>query len=224
MSKSNTAKNVGQLTPANKKKKSFRRLELIRYWQYYIMAVPVMAVFFIFAYLPMPGIILAFKKYTVTGGIFGSPWNGFENFIAFFSGANIWRITRNILIINGANIIIGTSCYIAGAILINELFSVRFQKFYQNILFLPTFFSALLVSKFFNLMLDNDYGLINNVLKISGLDPIMWYDKAWYWPGIIVLANIWKGLGYGLIIYLASIIAIDDTIYEAARIDGATRP
>jgi len=74
------------------------------------------------------------------------------------------------------------------------------------------------------LMLDNNYGIINNVLKVSGLDPVMWYDKAWYWPWIIVIANIWKGLGYNLIVYLASIIAIDDAIYEAARIDGATRP
>ena len=170
----------------------------------------------------MPGIILAFKKYTVTGGIFGSPWVGFDNFKAFFTGANILRITRNILIINGGNIIVGTVSSVAGAILINELFSKRAQKIYQNILFLPTFFSALLVAKFFNLLLNNDYGIINGILKVSGLDPVMWYDHPWYWPFIIVIANTWKGLGNGLIIYLASIIAIDESVYEAARIDGAT--
>ncbi|MBQ7164650.1 MAG: sugar ABC transporter permease [Clostridia bacterium] len=206
----------------NLRKIRFRRLELIRYWRYYILALPAVAVFFLFAYLPLPGIILAFKKYTVTGGIFGSPWVGFDNFKAFFTGANILRITRNILIINGGNIIVGTVSSVAGAILINELFSKRAQKIYQNILFLPTFFSALLVAKFFNLLLNNDYGIINGILKVSGLDPVMWYDHPWYWPFIIVIANTWKGLGNGLIIYLASIIAIDESVYEAARIDGAT--
>lgn len=206
-----------------KKKFQFRKWDIVKNGQYYVLALPAIIIFFLFAYLPLPGILLAFKQYTVTGGIFGSPWVGFSNFKAFFTGADVARITRNILMINAGNIVLGTFCSVFAAILINELFSLKAQKIYQNILFLPTFFSALLVSKFFNLMLNNDYGIINSVLKASGLDPVMWYDEPWYWPSIIVIANIWKGLGRGLIIYLASIIAIDESVYEAAKIDGASR-
>lgn len=211
-----TKKNI--LQPKKRKK-----LELVKNWQYYLMMVPVIVVFFLFAYLPFPGILLAFKKYTVTGGILGSPWVGFDNFKAFFSGTDIWRIVRNILLINAGKIIFGMSCAILCALLLNELFSNKSKKVYQNILFLPTFFSALLVSKFFNLLLNNDSGIINNLLNSIGLTPIKWYDNPWYWIPIITIADIWKGMGNGMIIYYASIIGIDESLYESAQIDGATR-
>ena len=199
----------------------FRKLELIRNWKYYVMAAPVVIIFFLFAYLPLPGIILAFKSYTITGGIFKSPWAGLENFKVFFGGADIWRVTRNILLLNAGSIVLSTVMNVGGALLLNELFSNRAKKFYQNILFLPTFFSALLVAKFFNMMLANDIGLINDVLKRIGLDPVMWYNHAEFWIPIVTLAKCWKGLGYGIVLYLAAISGFDEDLYEAAYIDGA---
>lgn len=185
------------------------------------MTAPVIVIFFLFAYLPLPGIILAFKSYTITGGIFGSPWIGLENFKVFFGGADIWRVTRNILILNASSIALSTVLNVGGAILLNELFSQRAKKLYQNVLFLPTFFSALLVAKFFNMMLANDIGLINDLLKRIGLDPVMWYDNAAYWIPIVTIAKCWKGLGYGIVLYLAAISGFDEDLYEAAYIDGA---
>lgn len=211
------------MTKTGKKKINLKKTEIIKNYQYYLMALPAIIIYFLFAYLPLPGVILAFKQYDINGGIFGSKFVGLDNFKSFFTGADIGRVTRNILLINGGNIIFGMFFSVLAAVLINELFSNRMKKIYQNILFLPTFFSAILVSKFFNLILDNNYGILNSLMKISGFNPVMWYDKPWLWIPIIIFANIWKGLGNGLIIYLASIIAIDEEQFEAAKIDGATR-
>ncbi len=206
-----------------KKRWNVKKWELIKNWPYYVMILPVIVLFFVFAYLPIPGVILAFKSYTIDGGIFGSPWVGLANFKMFFLGTAFLRTTRNVVLINTANIFFGMTCSIACALLINQLFSGKMQKIYQNILFLPTFFSALLVAKFFNLMLSNDKGLINVFLQSIGLDPVMWYNNSIYWIPIVVIAGIWKGLGYNIIVYLASISGIDEEIYEAAKLDGAGR-
>lgn len=208
-------------TKMKRRRVPFRRLELIRNRKYYLMALPVIVLYFLFAYLPLPGIILAFKKYTITGGIFKSPWIGWENFKVFFQGADIWRVTRNILLLNMSSIVLSTVLNVGGAILLNQLFSNKSKKIYQNILFLPTFFSALLVAKFFNMLLSNDIGLINDVLKRIGFEPVMWYNHAWYWIPIVTIAKCWKGLGYGIVLYLSAIAGFDDELYEAAYIDGA---
>ena len=104
-----------------------KETELIRNWKYYAMVLPVIVLFFMFAYMPLPGIILAFKNYTITGGIFGSPWAGLENFKVFFSSSDIWRVTRNILLLNIGGIALGTFLTVTGALLINQLFSKRAQ-------------------------------------------------------------------------------------------------
>ncbi len=205
---------------ANKLKK-YKNLELIKNWKYYVMCLPVIILFFLFAYLPLPGIVLAFKSYTITGGIWGSPWVGLENFKVFFQGSDIWRVTRNILLLNTLTICLSTFLNVACALLLNELFSTRMKKTYQNILFLPTFFSALLVAKIFNMLLSDDMGLINEVLKRIGCDPVMWYERADIWIPIVAIAKCWKGLGYGIVLYIASISSFDASYYEAAYIDGA---
>ncbi len=204
-----------------RQRKKFKQLELVRNRKYYLMVVPVIVIFFLFSYLPLPGIILAFKNYTITGGIYGSPWVGLENFKVFFSGADIWRVTRNILLMNIASIALSTFMNVGGAILLNELFSQRAKKLFQNILFLPTFFSALLVAKIVYMLFANDTGLINSLLLRFGLDPVMWYDHSEFWIPIVVLAKCWKGLGYGIVLYLATISGFDDDLYEAAYLDGA---
>ena len=200
-----------------------KNLELIKNWKYYVLVLPVLGIFFLFAYLPLPGIMLAFKKYTITGGIFGSKWIGLDNFRLFFKSADIWRVTRNILLINFGSITFSTVLNVTCALMINQIFSRKMQKIYQNILFLPTFLSALLVAKFFNMMLDDNVGMINSFLNNIGFQPVLWYQNSIFWIPIVIIAKCWKGLGYGIVIYLASISAIDEQIYEAARIDGAGR-
>lgn len=207
----------------SKKKKGIRRFELVKNRGYYLLCLPAMLLFFLFAYMPMPGVLLAFKRYTITGGIFSSPWVGWENFRMFFSGPDFLRVTRNTLIINLANLIFGTGFSILFALMLNELFSQKAKKSYQIIMFLPTFLSVLLVTRFVNLILNDSRGLLNMIIERSGGNAIAFYKNSAYWVPILVILNVWKGSGYGLIIYLASMTGIDSEIYEAARIDGAGR-
>lgn len=210
---------VGQ----KQRKLSIKEFDIVKNWMYYLLILPAIALYFIFAYMPMPGIILAFKDFNFSDGIFGSKWIGFENFKAFFTSSFFWRTTRNTFVINILNLIFSTSSAVIFAILINELFSHRAKKLYQSILFLPTFFSVLLIGRFVGLIFSDDKGILNNLLVSLGLKAIPWYQSPKYWIPIIIFVYIWKGVGYGLIVYLASILNIDEELYEAATIDGAGR-
>lgn len=205
-----------------KKKKPLRKMELIVNWQYYILVVPTFVFFFMFVYMSMPGILLAFKRYEV-GGIMASPWVGLDNFRAYFEGPYFVRTTINTLIINVLNMIVGTTTTIGAALLLNELFNHRTKKIFQIILYLPTFFSVMLVARFVQLLFNDDYGLVNQFLGLLGLEAIEWYHSPEYWKAILIFVYVWKGTGNGLIVYLASIVGQDEEIYEAARIDGAGR-
>ena len=211
----------GEILPSAKKFRKFRRV--LSNWQYYVMVLPAMILFFLFTYMSMPGMLLAFQRYTITGGLFNNEWIGFENFQTFFGGPYFWRCTRNTFIINVTNLIFGTFFSVLFALLLNEMNSSKGKKIYQNILFLPTFLSVLMVARFLDLMLNNDRGVINGLFESMGFAPVMWYDTPSPWVGIIVFAYIWKGVGYNLIVYLAVIMGIDREIYEAASIDGAGR-
>jgi len=205
-----------------KKKKPLRKMELIVNWQYYILVVPTFVFFFMFVYMSMPGILLAFKRYEV-GGIMASPWVGLDNFRAYFEGPYFVRTTINTLIINVLNMVVGTTTTIGAALLLNELFNHRTKKIFQIILYLPTFFSVMLVARFVQLLFNDDYGLVNQFLGLLGLEAIEWYHSPEYWKAILIFVYVWKGTGNGLIVYLASIVGQDEEIYEAARIDGAGR-
>jgi putative aldouronate transport system permease protein len=206
-----------------KKKIAFRKLELIKNWKLYMLAVPALAIFFVFAYLPMPGIILAFKKYTIQGGIYLSDWVGFDNFSLFFKSSDILRLTRNVLVLNLSGLVLSTVFTVLCAILLNQLFSGRMQKTYQNILFLPYFFSALIMVRFAYMFFDDNKGLVNMFLQFAGLRSYPFSQNATLWVPIVVVTSLVKGLGYGIIVYLATITGMDTEIYEAARIDGAGR-
>jgi putative aldouronate transport system permease protein len=185
-----------------------------------VLTLPAVIVLSIMCYLPMFGIIIAFKDYNYSLGILNSPWNGFKNFEFFFKSSDAWRITRNTLLYNSAYIIAGTSISILFAICMNEL-SKRWIKVYQTVMFIPYFISWIVVGYLMISFLDTQYGLINRVIGNLGGNTIGWYNTKGYWPFILIFMNLWKYVGYNTVIYYATIIGIDPSYYEAAKLDGA---
>lgn len=175
-----------------------------------------------FAYIPLGGLQLAFKKFNYIDGIWGSPWNGLKNFEFLFASGDIFRITKNTLLLNSLFILTTTVGGIVFGIILNEIQSRMAIRIYQTCMFLPYLLSASVIAYVAFSFLNTEYGIINVVIKALGGDPIMWYSDPKYWYPILVIVNLWKGLGYSTIIYYASIISIDDSYYEAAAIDGAT--
>ncbi len=189
----------------------------------YIMALPGILIIAIFCYLPMPGIILAFKDYDFSNGIFGSRWIGFENFKFFFESGVAWRLIRNTVGLNLLFMITVQACAIFTALLLNEIYEHHIAKVYQSILFFPHVISWVIVGYFTYAFLDADKGLINNILFHFGIEKIAWYSEPKYWPAILNFISLWKGLGYFTIIYLAGMITIDREYYEAMRVDGGNK-
>ena len=187
------------------------------------MALPGIIFFFIFSYLPMIGVIVAFKDFNVRDGILFSPWSGFKNFEFFLKSQDIFRLVNNTLLLNFIFIITATAIQIAFAVMMNELKSRLFVKFTNSIMFLPYFISWVIAGYFVYALLNMDYGLINSGLAAPGLKPVEWYNRPEYWPVILTLANLWKVTGYGCVIYTASIVGINEEYYEAATVDGANR-
>lgn len=188
-----------------------------------LMALPGVILLFVFAYLPMFGLMIAFKDYRFNLGIFGSEWVGFENFRFLFGTDAAWRITRNTIVMNSIFIVVNTSASLLVAILLNEVFKSRMVKYYQTLLFFPYFISWVVASYFVFGLLNGNTGLVNQVFAGLGLDPVIWYRAPEYWPAILTLAHLWNGLGFGSIIYLAGILGISPELYEAAKIDGANK-
>ncbi|WP_054027638.1 ABC transporter permease [Bacillus sp. FJAT-28004] len=190
---------------------------------YYLMALPGLLILFAFTYLPYPGIIIAFKNFNPVKGIFGSPWSGFDNFKFFLSNGDFLRITFNTFWINFNQILWGTILAVVFAVLLNEIKSNGMKKWFQSILFLPYFFSFVIVGKLVLLIFKNENGLANELIEMFNGVPIDWYTSPEYWVKIIASASIWKNVGYSVIIYLAVITSIDEEMMEAASLDGATR-
>ncbi|MDR2481904.1 MAG: ABC transporter permease subunit [Spirochaetaceae bacterium] len=192
-----------------------------------ILALPAAVWYLLFCYLPMFGVIIAFKQYRVSGGflksIFESKWTGLQNFKFLFSNPDIWFIIRNTLAYNAVMITVSTVTTITLAIIVSELHNKFAAKLYQTILFFPYFLSWVVVSALVWGFLSYDMGMLNNFLDGIGILKHRWYMESEYWPGILVFMSQWKNIGYGMVIYLASITSLDKSIYEAAIIDGATK-
>lgn len=185
------------------------------------MLLPAILYTVIFSYLPMTGIVLAFKKYTYAGGIFGSPWNGLKNFEFFFKSGKAALVTRNTVLYNALFIVFNTVLQITVAVLLSELSGKYFKKISQSLMFLPYFISWVVVSVIAFNILSYDVGTINTLISAAGGEKISFYSEAKWWPLILTLFNAWKGVGYGSILYLAAIMGVDVQIYEAAVVDGA---
>jgi putative aldouronate transport system permease protein len=195
--------------------------------QFSLLALPTAIWYLLFCYLPMFGVILAFKNYRISGGflksILQSEWVGLKNFAFLFSNKDIWLIIRNTLAYNAVMIILGIVIPVALALMLNELRNKTAAKLYQTILFFPYFLSWVVVSTLVWGFLSYDMGMVNSILDNSGLPMRRFYMEPRFWPGFLVFMSQWKGIGYGMVIYLASITSMDKTVYEAAIIDGATK-
>lgn len=187
------------------------------------MAAPPALLLFIFAYLPMFGLVIAFKDFKVSKGIFGSDWCGLKNFKFFFESTDAWTVLRNTLGMNFLFIVLTLVVSVAIALMLNELRSRTSVKVIQTIMFFPYFLSWVVVSYMLYAFLNHNYGIINTVLGALGLPSVAWYSESKYWPYILTFMYVWKNAGYNAIIYYASIMGIDETYFEAAAIDGATR-
>ncbi len=212
------------MTRANKTAEKRRReLRFRKYLPLYIIALPGLAYLFINNYMPMPGMVLAFKKYNALRGIFGSAWAGLSNFKYLFSTQDAFVITRNTILYNCAFIVIGTVCSLAIAIILSEM-NLGIKKFYQSAILLPYLISSVIVSYLVFAFLSTENGFLNNtILKALNIQPVSWYTEKKYWPFILIFVNTWKNAGYTCIIYLATIIGFDRAYYEAAEIDGASK-
>lgn len=164
---------------------------------------------------------MAFKKYNYAGGIWGSPWNGLKNFEFFFKSGQAGLVTRNTVLYNIAFIVLGTVLQVAVAIFLTEIRNKRFRKVSQSMMFLPYFISWVIVGVMAFNLFSSDYGFVNRIITALGGERVSFYTKPSAWPPIIIFFSMWKGVGYGSVMYLAAIMGIDTSIYEAAAIDGA---
>jgi hypothetical protein len=205
--------------PKKTAKKGFKKLNLTLY----LMILPAVIYYLIFAYLPMGGTVLAFKQFNYADGILASPWSGFKNFEFLFSGGKIFKVAFNTIAYNAVFIVVNLILQVGVAILLTEIKSKFFKKASQSIIFLPYFISWVIVGGFLYNLFNYEYGSLNTMLKAVGATPVDMYNNVGVWKYVLVVANAWKWVGYGSVIYLAAITGLDSEMYEAAAIDGAGR-
>jgi ABC-type polysaccharide transport system, permease component len=186
-----------------------------------LMSLPAIIFFLIFSYLPISGLVIAFKRYNYQDGIFGSPWAGLDNFRFFFISGKALLVTTNTFLYNIAFIIVNNILEIVFAIALVELTGKWFRKVTQSLMLLPYFISWVTVGMLVYGFINFDTGIVNGFLRTSGYEPIDIYNTPGYWPFLIILVSAWKSVGYGMIYYLAAVMNMDTEVSEAAQIDGA---
>lgn len=195
-----------------------------KYLALFSMMIPGLIYLLINNYLPMFGVIIAFKDINYTKGILGSDWLGFKNFEYLFKTVDAMIITRNTILYNVAFIIINLVMAVAIALLLNEVRSKLMSRFYQSVVLLPYLISTVIVGYLVFAVLSMENGFMNKtILPMLSMEGISWYGESKYWPFILVIVNTWKNAGYLCVIYFAAIIGIDKEYYEAAELDGANR-
>lgn len=194
-----------------------------------LLGLPTFVWYVIFCYLPMFGLIIAFKKYKIATGksflvsLLQSKWAGFSNFTFFIKSNAFGLLLRNTILYNIVFIVLGIAIPVILAMMISQLYSKWKSKTYQTMMFFPHFMSWVVVSFFVYAFLNPDKGLFNTILQALGKDKIDWYTEAGYWPFILTFMALWKSTGYSMVVYLASITGIDQSLYEAAVLDGASK-
>lgn len=212
--------------PAKNKKKRFAFFREVKHqWPFYAMMLPGIAFILIMFYLPMPGIVMAFKNYKPALGIFGSEWADpiYKNFIFFFKSDTAKTVTLNTIGYNVIQGVLTTVLSIAFAIMLNELTGKLVPGFYKGVLIIPTFLSWIVIQYVVYALLSVDRGIINNLIVHFGGTPKEWYSNPTYWRFIMPIAYLWKNVGYYCVLYVAAIAGIPTEHYEAARMDGATK-
>lgn len=209
-------------TNGNKKR---ARMSVKKYWQLYLMLIPVVVFFFLFNYLPTFGTVMAFQDYRMTRGFLHSEWVGLKNFIDIFTDSDFYQKMWNTIIISVSKIIFSLPLPIILALLINEMRRKRLQKTVQTMIYLPHFVSWVILAGIMKSLLSPQDGLINELLLHFGIidEPILFLGRKDLFRPIVVLSDIWKNAGWGTIVYFAAITGIDPALYEAAELDGAGR-
>lgn len=189
----------------------------------WVLALPAVVYFLIFHYIPMFGLIIAFKHYNYIDGIIGSKWIGFDNFKFFLASEDAWVITRNTVGYGALFILVNALSATFVALLLFEIKTRVAIKIYQTIMILPNFLSWVVVGFITYILLNPALGVVNQCLKAVGIDSIDWYSDPVYWPWILTFVQTWKWVGINSIIYYAALMGVNQEIYEAATIDGANR-
>lgn len=202
------------------RKPSVKR-RLRKYWPLYLLALPSIAYLIINNYMPMVGLILAFKDYSFADGIFGSPWKGFGNFTYLFSSKWAGIMFRNTVLYNVVFIVLGTLFAIFVAILLGEIKHIKVRNFFQAMILIPHLVSMVLVAYLVFAFLATNGFINKGILEPTGAKAIKFYTAKQYWPFILVLVHLWKGFGFQSVVYFATILGFDKTYYEAAVVDGA---
>lgn len=213
--------------PSNRRKtapciSTLNRIRLRKYLPFYVIVAPVILYYVLFSYVPMAGVIIAFKNYTFRGGIWRSEWVGLANFNRFLRNGEFWRVLRNTLILSFYHLVFSFPAPIIFALLLNEIPLARFRKTIQIVTYLPHFISWVVINGLLFSLLSQD-GVINNVLATLGFEKFRILGNPGYYRGLLVGSAIWKETGWRAIIYLAALSGIDPALYESASIDGARR-
>ena len=203
------------------KKMPFKKV-IKKHWLLLLMLLPAVLYVVIFSYIPMTGIIMAFERYTFDGGIYFSQKVGLKNFNALRLSRKLGMITRNTLLYNIAFISVGVVCEMGSAILLNELLSKRFKKVAQSFMFLPYFISWVVAGAIMYNIFNYEKGVFNHILSFFGAKPFDLYNSPGAWPPVLIALKAWKQTGYGSVVYLAAITSLDQEMFEAASIDGAS--
>ena len=198
----------------------------VKAWNYkwiYLMLLPVIAYFIIFKYWPMYGITIAFKDYNIFKGITESPWVGLDIFQKVFANKNFWSAIKNTFVLNLASLAVSFPLTIIVSLMLNELGSAKFKRVTQSVLYLPHFISWVVVAGIATNMFALQDGTINMVLQRMGIEPVPFLSDNGWWIFTYIVCNVWKEIGWGTIIYLAALTGVDESLYEAAYLDGATK-
>lgn len=202
-----------------KKQQTYMIIDNIQYW---ILILPALIYILIFNYIPMVGTVIAFKSYRYDLGMFKSPWVGLNNFKYFFASQDAWIITRNTVGYGALFIVLKIVCAVAIAVLLYEINNRIALKFYQTTMILPNFMSWVVVG-YISYILLNSNGVMNQILALFGKKPVQWYSEPKYWPFILSSFNVWKNVGMDCVVYYAALMGLDNSIFEAAEVDGAGR-
>ena len=189
--------------------------------QMVIMTLPGVILLFVFCYLPLPGIAIAFKKFNPNKGIWGSPWVGLGNFEFFFSSQDAARTITNTVLYSCVFLVVDLVAAVVLALMFYYLRSRRATKFYNTVVIIPKFMSMVIIAFIVYALLSPSYGLINQILALFGHEGINWYSEPKYWPVILTVTHVWQTVGMNSVLYYSSLMGMDETMLEAAKIDGA---
>ena len=200
-----------------------RRTKVQENAQLLLMTLPGIILVFLFCYLPMPGLAIAFKKYNPNLGVWGSQWCGLDNFKFFFTSQDAVRTIRNTVLYSSAFLILDLVCAVGLALMLYFLRSKRALKVYNTVVIVPKFMSPVIIAFIVYALFSPNFGLVNAVIKALGGDAIAWYSEPKYWPWILTVTHIWQTVGMNSVIYYASLMSLDESLLEASTLDGANR-